>query len=668
MTRKLGKKQRLRSILDDNVDVTSSSISKNSLSVNESIQRGRAALAEAEDHIKLFEEYLQSSSASQVVEDDNNLVLDVGFDDMTWVEANAKMNSECSLDELLDTIDPIVSGLSNAGTMNGTTDLIEQLMRDGEARMKRDEMISSVRVKGDFALKGFSGEIILNDVAAKPRPKRSFDPKQLSAARRAALKESRTISDGCKMEENEVKQFKALPLPGGGTVNNNPYALTQAARGKVNERKRADGDDDTVDTFGHSRLDASAILGNDVSFSSIPSNAISNSSFPIKRKKSTISKDIYSAATNFVSKEFEDESFSEASDSSVDQKDVLGLHQEIARLQAELNIRRKKCLETIYSLEDETRCNSINDIGIPELQKVYGNNNEGNDRDSMQNTDQDTDEDFDMSLGDDVAIVPVCADVDLEGNSDYNFNSNSDENDDHRKLSMYVRQKAWLENLERKKREAKEREEHDTIKGVTGKPNLKRAKASWSKAKEEHAGLVKTAREREAMLQSEKMEKEKQQHLEQMREAEAMQALAKEHAKSAKKGINRDTQAEYVDKLSRPTHRVKVEQPLVKKPTIAYDNSRQDEHGKNEKAPRREPEKDAEDKITVSFADMDDHEFAKMVKKIQARAKKETRTKISPSNNAVTMGEFKPKNKPMHRHLSARKKSDVNFSPYKSRK
>lgn len=641
-------------MLDDNVGVTST-ISKNSLSVNESIQRGRAALAEAEDHIKLFEEYLQSSSASQVVEDDSDLVLDVGFDDTNWVEANEKMNSECSLDELLDTIDPIVSGLSNAGTANGTTDLIEQLMRDGEARMKRDEMISSVRVKGDFALKGFSGEIILNDVTAKPRPKRSFDPKQLSAARRAALKESRKISYGCKMEEDEVKQFKALPLPGGGIVNNNPYALTQAARGKMNERKRADVDDDTVDTFANARLDASAILGIDTSFSSIPSNANSNSPFPIKRKKSTISKDIYSAATNFVSKGFEDESFSEASDSSIDQKDAMGLHQQIARLQAELNIRRKKCLETIYSLEDETRCNSINDIGIPELQKEFGKNNEGNDTDSMQNTAQD----YDMSLGDDVANV--CAD--LQGNLDSNLYPNSDENDDHRKLSMYVRQKAWLENIERKKREAKEREEHDTRKGVTGKPNLKRAKASWSKAKEEHAGLVRSAREREAMLQRDKMEKEKQLHLERMRQAEVMQALAKEHAKSAKKGIDRGMQAEYVDKLSRPTHRVKAEQSIVKKPTIAHDNYRQDYHGKIEMEPCRESEQDAEDKITVSFADMDDHEFAKMVKKIQARAKKEIRTKIATSNK----GEFKPKDKPVRRNPSGRTKSDINFSPYESR-
>jgi hypothetical protein len=658
MIRKFGKKQRLRSILDDNAGVTSS-ISKNSLSANESIQRGRAAVAEAEENIRVFEEYLQSSSASQGVEDDNNLVLDVGPDDMNWVEANEKMNSECSLDELLASIDPIVSGLSNAGAMNVTTDLVEQMMRDGEVRMKRDERISSMRVKGDFALKGFSGEIIVNDVTVKSKPKRNFDPKQLSAARRAAVKESRTLRYGSKMEENEVKQFKALPLPGGGIVNNNPYALTQAARGKMNERKRADGDDNTVDTFANARLDASAILGNDISFSSIPSNAIFNSPLPIKRKQSTISKDIYSATTNFVSKEFEDEPFSEASDSSVDQKDVAGLHQQISRLQAELNDRRKKCLKTIYSLEDETRCNSINDIGIPELQKEFGKNNEGNDRDSMQNTSQN----YDMSHGDDVANV--CAD--LQGNSDYNLYPNSDENDNHRKLPMYARQKAWLEDIERKKSVAKEREEQNIIKGLTGKPNLKQAKASWSKAKEEHAGLVKTAREREAMLQRNKMEREMQRHLQQMKEADAMQALAREHARSVKKGIDRGMQEEYVDKLSRPTHRVKVEQPLVNNPTIAHDNHRQDDQVKIEKELCREPEQDAEDKITVSFADMDDHEFAKMVKKIQARATKEIRTKTATSDNVSMMGKIKPKDKSVHRNHSARKKPDINFSPYESR-
>ena len=663
MSWKIGRSQRLGSRLDDNLNA-SSSMKKNGLSVHESIQRGRAALVEAEDHIQKFEEYLQSTATGQGIEDgEDSMVLDVGPDDDYWINAEEKMNSSCCLDEILDTIDPIISALSNTETLSGTTDCVGQSMRDGEAKMEREEINSSVRINGDFALNEFSKNRLLHGTEpaaiAKPRSRRLFDPKNSSAARRAVVKELCVASD-CK---KELKQFKARPLPGGREVNNDPYALTQAARGKLNQRTVVDGDDALDDTFASSRLDASAILGNDASITTPPGNAHSNNVLQNKHKKSRISKEIYSVTTKFVAKDFVDECSSE--ESSSDLQGVLGLHQEIARLQAELKIRRKQCIETIHSLEDETQCSSINDIGIPALLNQLGNKAGSDERDLMQNSARDCETSFQLE-----DIVNTCDPLPADAKT----TDNNDANENAHKRSLYMRQKAWLDKAERKKREAKEREEYDRVKDVTGKPNLNRAKASWSKAKEEHDGLVKVAREREAMIKREKTAKEKQHHVEQRKEAEDMQTLAKEHAKSAKKGIDRQMQAEYVDKLSQPTYRLKVEHPPTKKPNNADVDSQQNDQEQVVKEIRkigREEEgakygTEPEHKITVSFADMDDHEFAKMIKTIQARAKKETRKPFDGSDNRA-MRDVKSKEKSVYRHPSTRKKADNHFSPYQSK-
>ena len=74
-----------------------------------------------------------------------------------------------------------------------------------------------------------------------------------------------------------------------------------------------------------------------------------------------------------------------------------------------------------------------------------------------------------------------------------------------------------------------------------------------------------------------------------------------------------------------------------------------------------EPDK----KITVSFADMDDNEFAKMIKTIQARAKRETRKTTTTFDNFAKR-DVKSKEKSGHGHVSSKKKSGISFSPYTS--
>mmetsp|Transcript_11226 Transcript_11226/g.16381 ORF Transcript_11226/g.16381 Transcript_11226/m.16381 type:complete len:122 (+) Transcript_11226:39-404(+) len=94
-----------------------------------------------------------------------------------------------------------------------------------------------------------------------------------------------------------------------------------------------------------------------------------------------------------------------------------------------------------------------------------------------------------------------------------------------------------------------------------------------------------------------------------------------------KKGINRQLQADYVDKLSRPSNRTKTERALDKEdPKTKTKDFVEKPDDTMQIDQEREKQKEA---LNTSFADMDDKEFAKMIKKIEARAKKGRYTKFA---------------------------------------
>ena len=632
-------KQRMSSIRDQDSRVTAN-MKQNSSSVTESIQRGRAALAEAEDHIKMFEEYLQSSVGYA---DDRNgngnddtMVLDMGDGDGDWNDHETMHVELCSLDELLDPVDPI----SNLGELHGSTHLVDQLMRHGEERLKRDEMISSTRRQGNATFGGYNSRRLLQsgEPKVKLKAKTAFDPNNLSAARRAAIKEAKMADQTLvtELERHESMQFKALPLPGGGEVKNDPYALTKAARGKMNRSRESYIDDGTVNSVHDTtRLDASFLLGDEASVAISPREESGNEIN--KRKRCKIRNEIYNAATSLVVLDFNDEIA--ANGSSSDEQDLIGLHQQIARLQAELKIKRLQCIDTIYALEDETQCETIEDVGITGLERDFDNMGEDS-----------------LSLVDTSTLLATPA-------NEATNTSVLITNDTDGKMSMYTRHKMWLENLERKRKEAKERDDKDTVKKVTGKPDLELAKVSWSKAKEEHDGLMKSAKERQQMIQSEKEERDRQRQLIQMEESENIRTLAKEKSKSAKRGIDRNLQAEYADKLSRPTNGIliKVERAVNE----GLPDEREDREGA--KITTTEVVDDKEKTNTASFANMDDKEFAKMIKNMQARATKGGKKK-SGSNKGEARIDTMVEDKVYKKDTTMHRNEGMKCSPYKSRK
>lgn len=656
---------------------------RNNTSVTESIERGRAAIAEAEGHIHMFEEYLKSSIESKDAFARTTSTSMIHCETMDYYNNLDNIRTNSSLEELEQEPfnpqnDPILSRLtltmsqSTSGEIMGKTELIDRLMKDGEARMKRDEEISSARVQGNINIPlGIGGyhpkstALNSNKSTLKRNEKPKFDPNNLSAARRAMVKEAKAADNMnvASTRRQECTNLKARPLPGGARVKNNPYALTKAAIGKMNSVKTTCSDVDTTridplnsgPSHAKTRLDASILLGDDASISSASTVLTNKQCTSKRRKKLKIRNDIYVATTNLVTQEFSSEEEGEPHVSAFEDQDLSGLHQQIARLKAELEIKRKRCSDTIQALEEETQCETINDVGIPELER------------SFSKSDQSSNEP-DTSFSSEISIAGTCS----------TQPNNKRAGDDLCKKNIYTRHKVWLDNLEQKKKETKEKEDSNEVKNITGRPDLELAKESWSKAKEEHDGLFKSIQEKEKMIQREKLEKDKQKHLIRVKETEKIQALAKEKTKTVKMGIDRRSQNEYADKLSRPNNRVRVER--VSKGDTATRATKEPGTGTGKKEDAKNDLIEKEENHTkdnaVSFADMNDKEFAKMIKKIEVLAKKEIRKKLPslmPSTNVGAMGtnpnaaggKQTSATSSMSKH--SRRTMNANYSPYKSR-
>ncbi len=664
---------------------------RNISSVPESIERGKAAIAEAEVHIEMFEEYLRSSieskdafaknSLNRISQNNRHRLGKIaGDEDDKDGDLGIASSEQEQFDPLNDSILteislPLLSQSSLSGDFLHSTKLIDRLMKDGEERFTRDKEIKSAQEQGNFSL-GIGGGhhhhskqlvhhlIIADNKSAAPvKTKRriAFDPEKLSVTRRAMIKEAKSAADK-QMDhaaETECTNFKARPLPGGVQVKNNPYALTKAAIGKMNCAKPASIDVDLQQDV--SRLDASILLGGDeLSICSMSTTRTSRQqSSSKKRKKLRVRNDIYTAATNHIAQEFcTDQEKGEGQMLSNEDQDIIGLHQQISKLKAELEIKRKRCFDTIQALEDEVQCETIDEVGIPELEKSFYESGKSSNCTNLPVSSSESSHSASMT-------DCVCG-------------------DDPRSKSTYTRQKLWLEKLQRRKEKIKEREQTKEVKNVTGKPDLQLAKESWSKAKEEHDGVFKCNQEIEKVKQMEKLEKEKQKHLARVKETEQMQNLAKEKIKAVKVGIDRRSQNEYLDKLSRPSNRMRVER-VVKESKVLPDElkSKDVEANKETKVVKKEHPVEKNSEVNdvmnscVSFADMDDKEFAKMIKKIEVLAKKEIKkkTKDLSTNDAIeekgTSRKLARKEESSGTSSSSKGKhvlSKSSYSPYKSKK
>ena len=544
---------------------------KSNKSLFDAIHRGRQALSQAENHIQSFEKFLSESNSCQ--ESTNNIV--ASFHD---VETPSK--SEGSHDEISEVDAHSVYDQSDDSRLQ-TTESVGFLDRPIEI----DNSVAKLSSEYTRVTHNVSAIQSENQNTKKTQKRRSFDPARLYKQNKQ--RECLTKSQG---NEYEFSQFKALPLPGGASVSNDPYALTKAAQSKIIKKQLYDNP---------KRFDASLLLNGDSrnsEFASDNGDCQINSS-----KRKTEIDEIYKAATKYVQSTFTngtDESDDEEEDAKLSYENietVKGLQMEIARLKAQLRCKKMKCIETIQEIGQEAPNKTIDEIlGV-----------------SMEND----------------ALIKGDKVPDKHG-----------QNNDEQCESLYVRQLKWDKNRINKVQSIRETIEKDILKTITSRPQIHHGKKSWLESKNAHDKLMLEANEREMQLQAEREENERITQKRRMEESANILRLAKEKVRSLKQNVDKNHQIEYADRLSRSKRRETNVSANVDRASVTEieddDNARTE---KDVQSPFLSGKKRSSNK-PKSFAEMDDQEFAKMIKDIQVQAKKKSRNEAKSHKRQIETG------------------------------
>lgn len=631
--------------------MTVRALNRNNDSVSKSIVRGKAALAEAENHIKMFEDYLRNSSIDDTSHDHRTKK------NVAEEQISSSHYSPLFLDEMYSSSpsdQEAYDMVPNNKTLNDidyglSTRLINEMIKEGERRQQRDNRITVARYEGNI----FPRNKQNGKEKIKPTKKKNFDPKNLAVAKRAIVKTAITAQEIAHYEiaMKKKSQFKARPLPGGNYVKNDPYALTRAAIGKVS---KAAGNRSDTSTFSsqNTRIDASLLLNRPQSSSC---QRICSEHSPIPkpqyniRKQETMKKAVYDQISETIATSYNDDGLNQSEEelSSQDEQDLANLHQQISKLQAELNMKRIQCIKTIEEID---KYSPESYVGFLDGEKYISKDVTSSDGEKLSNSHQHSDHEKEECLiHEENECIESQINVQVCHKSDHiKFKHKNIDEEPKKSSSLYHRHCLWLQMREEKRMHAKAREEKELVKGVTGKPNLHGAKESWIKAKQQHDGLVKSSETKDKLRKAEKDEKERQIREKHMSEIERLQTLAKEKNREGKCGIDKRKQSEYLDKLARPNSRLKVESK-VKSEELSKEGSNESTQEKEAKT-LMTAEKERSTGIDLSFADMDDKQFSKMIKNLKAKASKGKHTTFGNQDN----------NDDLHKDIVVGKKENEN--------
>lgn len=198
--------------------------------------------------------------------------------------------------------------------------------------------------------------------------------------------------------------------------------------------------------------------------------------------------------------------------------------------------------------------------------------------------------------------------------------------------SLFDRHESWAKHRDQKLEESRRRLEDETLQDVTGMPEVSRASRSWDLAKKAHdAALQKAAIDVDGKQAENKSEDKPAKD-----SREQAELKAKECEAETKRPVNRKEQMERLERLSKP--RQTREKTTVVKTEADYahltelidhekpspkSNPLQDRlkrpHVKTRTETLTEGEGPNEFAGTL-FSDMSDREFAKLVKKVSAKA------------------------------------------------
>lgn len=580
--------------------------------VSETIERGRATLTEAEEHVRRYESCLEDDFQS----DPSPLNITRSLKNSAKkpkspTHSNKKMcdSSSCSpMPSLLS--QPITEhsldvALKSSTTKETKSSEIEKILES----INKDTVIPQQYNKQLLFHKQFMLRKLQNldfmqeseKIVTQPKLTENFDPLKFAAAQRSNAKAEKVAEATINADADAMKMtiFKARPLPGGTIIKNDPYALTKSASIKRNL---------TINRKGETTKDRS--------------NSSLNGSITLQEKKpfqeSSRRKQIYHAITKTVMQELVMKSVEEDS-SSEDETDLSNLRQNIAKLKADLKLKCNQCIKTIGLIDDGSP--SGNDIfSHLDIKEQIQDNNDKHNR---------------LVPGDDES---QCTN------------------------SLYIRHQNWLEMCQKRRISTKALHEEEQQIHLTGMPDIAIAKKSWSKAKSEHLESMEKALIKEKKYKDEKEKKDKIFEEMNKRELDAIQMQVKRKRRCVEKST-RKRQVNIIDSKIRTNESGNTGGDLLKrveykendekvknkakkinfidKESLPFDsyiiNSSMEKNDvdNKERAYTLSPLKESDD---VSFskiepgicclADLDDREFSKLVNELSIKSRKSGQKKF----------------------------------------
>jgi len=599
------------------------------------LERGRALLAEAEAHSEILGRYASPSSNvmnEEVHNDDDSSTPHSStrddfmtrflqetnhsgnatndghqFDSMNNSDNTNNDNNDRIIPPTLPVEMPAWDKEFNGGelvdnkdnTNSNKNDELQELLREGEARARLDELVANVRRQGDD--KRYATELLDAHNNTPTKKIATFDPSSMYAARRAELKKMKLDEEVAAAEEEAraLSSFKALPLPGGVQVKNNPFASTQSFEmkqvGSVEKLVRRDSklhdqqhnksqqqydeSSSVCSTFGSGTYNDSTTTRTgshhnnnntiNTSFTNCSESYDANEedrerAKQLRTEKKMKKKQLLDAVNQSImaedmneslvnGDEYEDDDVKSTTTSHTNEvgcydvvEDPSKLRQDIARLEAKLKQKKTQRLAILNDIVDI-------DLDAP-FDRLLSSS-------SSSSSSGDDDNDGIRHIIDRLK-KQVCGSVndfqDFHSSSLRDNDETSSYEEQHTtRASLFERQEEWARQREQKLFEARLQSEANAMQGITGRPQLSHAARSWKKAKESHDTTLKRCAEIEERKQQEKEAKEKATNELKMKELEELQrqaSLAKLNKASSVKSdnMNKEEQMKRLEMLSKP--------------------------------------------------------------------------------------------------------------------
>ena len=404
--------------------------------------------------------------------------------------------------------------------------------------------------------------------ASKKRPHPAtncvFDPSMMQGSRRAALKAAKRAKDeaAAKAEERRMRLFKARPLPCGGTVTSNLFAPTMAstnvrASGMANMHSIVSALPASMITGNGSRPGTSHSGASRASFSSLPASLSRHSSVDSRNRTRSDTHSTRSLKSVSPLR-------SAPSPTVVNRRNAAKRRKILAEIDEEIRTE----MDVAIVPYDEEFANDSDDVSVA---------SDGNDMSTLQHhiaqlrqtrsyNERTLDEIEALDHLEDIDCKNITFDQDDENTKcrGQNFSYNETPRDNTRCTrttgtpsrppsaidSLYHRQEKWASTVEKRLEDARLKRADDIMSGFTGKPQIGSAGDSWQRAKAAHDAVV-----RRVSKEPEHEEVRGGVHEKKEETAVSPSSKLEEEAdtiKSNTRPVDRKRQADYAERLARP--------------------------------------------------------------------------------------------------------------------